>query len=305
MTLDSPHATPEASEAPARDQQRALTDAAPSIGALLRDLGLSPRKALGQHFLVSPGVLTRILDAADIAPNDPVVEVGPGLGVLTRGLVDRGARVTAVELDAEMAAALARSFAEQDRVRIIHADARTVDMASLAPPGEPYMVVANLPYYAATPIVRRFLEAEHPPRRLVVTVQREVARSMVAKPGGLGLLGLGVQFYGAPRIVATIRPGAFYPPPKVTSAVVRIDLHPQPLLPLSKREGFFALARAAFSSPRKQLRARSEPRARQASRRCGRPAPKGRSRPQAASGNLALDEWAALYDVFRDAGWLA
>ena len=131
MSLDSPQTTPEASDAALRGPEPALTGAAPSIGALLRDLGLSPRKALGQHFLVSPGVLTRILDAADIAPGDGVVEVGPGLGVLTRGLVERGARVTAVELDEEMAAALAHSFADQDRVRIICADARTVDLASL------------------------------------------------------------------------------------------------------------------------------------------------------------------------------
>ena len=301
MSLDSPQTTPEAS---ARDPERALADASPSIGALLRELGLSPRKALGQHFLVSPGVLTRILDAADIAPNDPVVEVGPGLGVLTRGLVERGARVTAVELDGEMAAALSRSFAEQDRVHILHADARTVDLDSLATPDEPYLVVANLPYYAATPIVRRFLEAEHPPRRLVVTVQREVARSMTAKPGSLGLLGLGVQFYGSPRIVATIRPGAFYPPPKVTSAVVRIDLHPQPLLPPSQREGFFALARAAFSAPRKQLRGGL-------SHALGRPPGavadllrKGGVDPTRRAQTLALDEWAALYRVFREAEWL-
>ena len=145
------HRAPDAPSAAARDPDRALANAAPSIGALLRDLGLSPRKALGQHFLVSPGVLARILDAADIAPGDAVVEVGPGLGVLTRGLLDRGARVTAVELDDEFAAALARSFAGHDRVRIVHADARTVDLDSLAPPGEPYLVVANLPYYAATP----------------------------------------------------------------------------------------------------------------------------------------------------------
>ena len=304
MSHGSPQTTPEASSAAARDPERALANAAPSIGALLRDLGLSPRKALGQHFLVSPGVLARILDAADIAPNDPVVEVGSGLGVLTRGLVDRGARVTAVELDDEMAAALARSFAEQGRVRIIHADARTVDLTSLAAPGQPYLVVANLPYYAATPIVRRFLEAEHPPQRLVVTVQREVARSMVAKPGDLGLLGLGVQFYGAPRIVATIRPGAFYPPPKVTSAVVRIDLHAEPLLPPSKREGFFALARAAFGAPRKQLRGGL-------SHALDRPPDavadllrKGGVDPKRRPATLALDEWAALYRVFREAEWL-
>ena len=294
---------PDAPSAAARDTGRALADASPSIGALLRDLGLSPRKALGQHFLVSPGVLARILDAADIAPGDAVVEVGPGLGVLTRGLVDRGARVTAVELDDELAAALARSFADH-RVRIVHGDARTVDLAALAPPGEPYLVVANLPYYAATPIVRRFLEADHPPRRLVVTVQREVARSMAAKPGGLGLLGLGVQFYGAPRIVAAIRPGAFHPPPKVTSAVVRIDVHPEPLLPTSQRESFFALARAAFSAPRKQLRGGL-------SHALGRPPDavadllrRGGVDPVRRPATLSLDEWAALYRVFREARWL-
>ena len=298
------HRAPEASPPAARAPERALADAAPSIGALLRDLGLSPRKALGQHFLVSPGVLVRILDAADIAPGDAVVEVGPGLGVLTRGLLDRGARVTAVELDDEFAAALARSFAGHDRVRIVHADARTVDIDALAPPGEAYLVVANLPYYAATPIVRRFLEAGRAPRRLVVTVQREVARSMTAKPGGLGLLGLGVQFYGAPRIVAAIRPGAFYPPPKVTSAVVRIDLHAEPLLPASQRESFFALARAAFSAPRKQLRGGL-------SHTLGRPPDavadllrRGGVDPVRRPATLSLDEWAALYGVFSDAGWL-
>ena len=305
MTLDSPHTTTDGPCAGARDPERALAAASPSIGALLRELGLSPRKALGQHFLVSPGVLARILDAAEIAPGDAVIEVGPGLGVLTRGLVERGARVTAVELDDEFAAALARSFAGRDGVRIVHADARTVDLASLAAAGEPYMVVANLPYYAATPIVRRFLEAEHPPRRLVVTVQREVARGMAATPGALGLLGLGVQLYGAPRIVATIRPGAFYPPPKVTSAVVRIDVHDEPLLPPSQREGFFALARAAFSAPRKQLRGGL-------SHALGRPADavadllrRGGVDPTRRAQTLSLGEWTALYGVFRDAGWLS
>ena len=138
----------------------------------------------------------------------------------------------------------------------------------------------------------------------VVDPALEVARSMVAKPGGLGLLGLGVQFYGSPRIVATIRPGAFYPPPKVTSAVVRIDLHSQPLLPPSKREGFFALARAAFSAPRKQLRGGL-------SHALNRPADavadllrRGGVDPTRRPQTLALDEWAALYRVFREAGWL-
>lgn len=215
--------------------------------------GLYPKKALAQHFLVSSGILRRIVNAADLTPEDLVVEVGPGLGVLTDALAQRARQVVAVELDRELADALVTRYSANPKVRIIHGDARTVPLDELVSPGAPYKVVANLPYYAATPIVRRFLEAPHRPALLVVTVQREVARRMVALPGDMSLLGVGVQVYGRAKIVAAIPPGAFRPPPAVSSAVVRIDPHREPAVDAENAEGFFALVRAGFSAPRKQL----------------------------------------------------
>ncbi len=211
----------------------------------------APRKSLGQNFLVDQGALRRVLAAADIRPTDVVVEVGPGTGLLTKLLAETGARVIAVELDNHLAARLSHDLGGLPNVEIVHADAREWDLAEV---DAPYKVVANLPYYAATPIVRRFLESKRPPSLMVVTVQREVAQSMTAVPGKMKLLSVGVQLYGSPRIMGYIRPGSFNPPPKVTSAIVRIDVYPKPALALEDTESFFRVVRAGFSGPRKQLR---------------------------------------------------
>ena len=289
-----------ASLEPSRDSS---SSAPTGIAAALRRLGLSPRKALGQHFLVAPGVLRRIVDAAEVTPDDLVVEVGPGLGHLTDALAQQAGRVVALELDGDLAAALERAFADRSNVRIVQADALTADLAQVAPPGHPYAVVANLPYYAATALVRRFLEAPHKPDRLVVMVQREVAQGMVAPPGRLGLLGVGVRYYGAPRIVGYVRPGSFHPPPKVTSAIVRIDVHPTPPVRVESEERFFALVRAGFAAPRKQLRgglshALGVPpdEAERALRAAG-------VDPKRRAETLTLEEWAALHAAAEEAGW--
>lgn len=228
------------------------TSSFPSVKASLARLGLSPRKALGQHFLVGRGVVVTIMKAAEIESLDTVVEVGPGLGVVTAELVQRAKRVIAVELDRKLALALERQFGTAN-LRVVCADAREVDVPELAG-GVPYKLVANLPYYAASPILRRFLESSHPPVRAVVMVQREVARNMVAQPGDMSLMSVGVQVYGRPRIAGYVPPSAFYPQPKVTSAIVCIDVYPQPAVELNDREGFFRVVRAGFSAPRKQLR---------------------------------------------------
>ena len=274
------------------------------VAARLRELGLRPRKGLGQHFLVSPGVVRRILEAAEVGPDQAIVEVGPGLGILTQALAQAGAQVIGVELDQELAGALTTAFqAYGPRVRILHADARTQDLASLAPAGVPYNVVANLPYYVGTLIVRRFLESERKPRRLVVMLQREVARSMVGSPGKLSLLGLGVRFYGSPSIVATVPPGAFHPPPKVTSAIVRIDVHQEPLLPADQEGAFFSLARAGFSAPRKQLRgALSHALARPPAEIEGLLRDAGID-PSRRAGTLDLRDWLALHSAWKERTW--
>lgn len=254
-----------------------------------------PKKALAQHFLVSSGILRRIVNAADLTPQDLVVEVGPGLGVLTDALARQARQVVGVELDRDLADALATRYSANPKVRIIHGDARTVPLDELVSPGAPYKVVANLPYYAATPIVRRFLEAPYRPALLVVTVQREVAQRMVALPGDMSLLGVGVQVYGRAKIVAAIPPGAFRPPPAVSSAVVRIDPHPEPAVGAESAEAFFALVRAGFSAPRKQLQGAL-------SHALERPAAEVRTMleqagvdPTRRAETLSVDEWRRVY----------
>ncbi len=253
------------------------------------------RKSLGQHHLVDTGVLSRILDAAELTEEDVVLEVGPGLGTLTRGLVERVSRVVAVEMDPRLAASLASRLGHPANLTTVEGDARTMDIVSLVGNEPGYKVVANLPYYAANPIVRRLLEAEPKPGLMVFMVQQEVARVMVAEPGRMGLLSVTTQFYAQPVLVCDVPPAAFRPPPKVTSAVVRLEIRPHPAVAVADREAFFALVRAGFSAPRKQLR-------NSLGHGLGVPAAlvgqllegldlDGRRRAE----TLTLDEWAAVY----------
>ena len=212
------------------------------------------RKSLGQHYLVDAVVLERILEAAELSAPDVVLEIGPGLGSLTRGLLERVASVIAVEMDPRLAASLASRLGNPANLTTVEADARTMDIGSLVGGQAGYKVVANLPYYAANPIVRRLLEAEPKPGLMVFMVQKEVAQVMVAEPGRMGLLSVAIQYYARPSLVCDVPPEAFNPPPKITSAVVRLEVRPEPAVAVADRDAFFALVRAGFSAPRKQLR---------------------------------------------------
>lgn len=198
--------------------------------------------------------LSRISGAADLSTDDVVVEVGPGLGVLTRHLAERAGRVVAIELDDTLAVRLKRELADHTNVEVLHDDARSVDLRAILAERTHYKVVANLPYYAALPILRRFLEAERRPELMSVMVQREVARKIAAAPGAMGLVSVAVQLYGRPRVVSHVPPRAFRPPPKVVSSILRIEVYPEPVLELDSVERFFDLVRAGFSARRKQLR---------------------------------------------------
>jgi 16S rRNA (adenine1518-N6/adenine1519-N6)-dimethyltransferase len=222
---------------------------------VLRRYGLRPRKGLGQNFLVDRRALERIVEAAELTPADTVLEVGPGVGQLTRLLAEAAGRVVAVELDPQMVAALRQELAGLRNVEIVEADILQVDPAALA--GRvPYKVVANLPYYITSAALRHLLKAQPPPSLLVVTVQEEVAARITAQPPEMSLLAVSVQFYGRPRRVARIPAGAFYPPPKVDSAIVRIDVYPPGERPVQVDdvEWFFRVVRAGFGQRRKQLR---------------------------------------------------
>ena len=224
-----------------------------TLRGLLRRHGLRPNKTFGQHLLVDRDALDAILSAAELTPEDNVLEVGSGTGVLTVELAERVHRVVAVELDRAILPVLRETTARFPHVEIIPRDLLDIQ-PSVVFGDAPYKLVANLPYYITALTLRHFLEASNPPRKLVVMVQWEVAQRLTAMPGDLSLLGLSVQFYGQPRLIAKVLAASFYPPPQVDSAIVRIDLFPHPLIEdPEERERFFALAHAGFAEKRKQV----------------------------------------------------
>ena len=225
----------------------------------LRRLGLTPHKALGQHFLLDEFVLGDIAEACQLDETSTVLEVGAGTGALTEELAQRAGHVVAVEIDEELAAIARRRLGAQGSVCIVAADILDFTPSELfeecdAAPAV-YTAVGNLPYYITQPVVRRLLEANPHPDRIVVLVQREVARRIVGGDGRESLLSMAVKVYGEPEAMFDVPATAFWPEPKVQSAVVRIECHAEPAiaLPPEGLERFFRLLRAGFSEPRKQL----------------------------------------------------
>jgi 16S rRNA (adenine1518-N6/adenine1519-N6)-dimethyltransferase len=212
---------------------------------------------LGQHFLADPNILRKIVEAAELSPDGVALEIGPGLGTLTRWLAKSAGYVVAVELDEGMLALLREELADLPNLRLVQGDILELDPVGLIRDlsSQPvYTAVANLPYYITSAAIRHLLEAEPPPNRLVLAVQLEVARRIIAEPGDMSLLAVSVQFYGRPRIVTKIPAGAFVPPPKVDSAVVRIDTYDMPPVDVPSADVFFRVVRAGFGQKRKQLK---------------------------------------------------
>lgn len=224
-----------------------------NVPALLKKHRLEPRKSLGQNFLVSDEALEKIVQAAGVDGGDAVLEIGAGLGSLTRVLALAANRVTAVELDRNLIPILRDVTGGLKNVEVVQGDMLELDPGELMK-SSGYLVVANIPYYITSALIRHLIEAGSKPARLVLTIQKEVAERVCALPGDMSLLALGVQVYGAARMVMKIPAGDFYPPPKVDSAVVRVDLFPQPVIPMEELDLFFRLAKAGFSQRRKMLR---------------------------------------------------
>jgi 16S rRNA (adenine1518-N6/adenine1519-N6)-dimethyltransferase len=222
---------------------------------LLQQFGLHPDKSLGQHFLVDPNQVDRIVQLAGVQPGDNVIEVGPGLGALTGGLVEAGANVLAVEIDRGLAGALRHQFDGTDTVQVIEHDALTVDWSVVADPSKSWSMVANLPYNVATPLVLDVLDTVPHVQSLLVMVQREVAERMVAEPGtsNYGIPSVKVAYWATGELVAKVPPTVFLPPPRVESALVRLDRHPERRF-VEPVDQVFALVRTAFGQRRKMLR---------------------------------------------------
>ena len=275
------------------------------IKALLQQFGLKAKKRLGQHFLVDEDILESILSAAELSRNDIVVEVGPGLGILTKRLAEVAGKVIAVELDFKLVRMLRESLASFPNVEIIHADILKIapqqllgDYLTIPELAQGYKVVANLPYYITSPILRHFLEARAKPSLMVVMVQKEVGEAIAANPGKMRLLSVSTQFYSKPTIIAFVPAGSFYPPPKVDSLILRLDVYSKPPIEVCDVDNFFDIVSCGFRSPRKQLR-NSLAKAlgmspSQVALLLGRAGIEARRRAE----TLNLGEWKELWEVF-------
>jgi 16S rRNA (adenine1518-N6/adenine1519-N6)-dimethyltransferase len=276
-----------------------------SLRSQLRELDIHPRKSLGQNFLVARGVLNQILAVAEVGAGDQVLEIGPGLGTLTRALAEYARRVVAVEVDRALVSALGEQLRDCTNVEIVAGDILTLNVTALIQQGTQdcpaadrrYKVVANIPYNITSAVLRHLLEAEMRPDLIVLMVQKEVAQRITAQAGEMSLLSVSVQFYGLPRLMHHVPAGAFYPVPKVDSAIIRIDPHPELPLPDEQIEPFFRVVRAGFGQRRKQLRnslagglGLSAIAVEQMMRQAG-------IAPERRAQTLTIDEWINLYQA--------
>ena len=271
----------------------------------LHRLKLRSRKRLGQHFLVDEEVLEKIVTTADLSESDTVIEIGPGLGVLSREIARRAGRLIAVELDDRLASILKHNMADSANTTVINENVLNMQPSSLielAQQGDsaaenPYKVVANLPYYITSAVMRHFLGAALKPGLMVVMVQKEVAEAIVAEPGRMSLLAVSVQLYARAELVDYVPARCFYPTPDVDSALIKLVCHPGLAVKVNE-EGFFKLVRAGFTASRKQI-------CNSLARGLGVDKGAIRSRlsdagiaPERRAQTLSLEEWAELWRVF-------
>lgn len=264
-----------------------------NVSAVLKRFGLKADKSLGQNFLQDASALECIAKAAEIQPEDTVLEVGPGLGSLTRYLAASAREVVAVELDGRLIRPLEEVLAPHRNVRVEQGNILDISPGDLiAQPN--YLVAANIPYYITSAIIRHLLESKNKPRRIVLTIQKEVAERICAKPGDLSLLALSVQVYGNPRVVASIPAGAFFPAPKVDSAVLVVNIYPVPYIDAPLLDTFFKLIKAGFAQKRKTLRNSLSAGLRKSTTEIVELLKRANIDPMRRAETLNLDEWRVL-----------
>ena len=282
-----------------------------AVRRLLKEFDIRPRKGLGQNFLIDRRALERIVEAAELGSEDIVLEIGPGLGTLTRLLAERARRVVAVELDQRLTEVLSQTLADYPNVEIVRGDILQLDPVELirsamkscsSAPLLPFKVVANLPYYITSAVLRHLLTAKVRPKLMVVTVQLEVARRITAEPGDMSLLAVSVQFYGRPRIVARIKASAFYPSPQVDSAVIRIDLEGHPITEVDDADSFFEVVRAGFAQRRKQLRNTLSAELALPASEVAQALSRAGINPKRRAQTLSIEEWAKVWKEMQARG---
>lgn len=231
------------------------------IKKLLKEKGMRPSKRLGQNFLVSKSVLKKIIEAADLEKTDIILEIGSGIGTLTQELAKRAKKVIAIEKDKKMVEILKEILKDFKNVKIVEEDILKIENGSITKwlNGLNYKIISNLPYYIASPVIRKFLETKTPPQKMILMVQKEVAQRILAHPPKMNLLAISVQFYAKPKIVSYVSKRAFWPSPKVDSALIKLsEIKPKSYQHKSAQIStdqrlFFKIVKAGFSHPRKQL----------------------------------------------------
>jgi len=268
------------------------------IFPLIQKYQVQPKKSLGQNFLVDPNGLNKVLQAAQLSPEDTVLEIGAGLGSLTYLLAQQAKYVVAVELDKRLIPPLTEVLAGFENIKI-----KQGDMLELSPDAllgtARYVVVANIPYYITSALIRHLLEADHKPTRMVLTVQQEVAERILARDGKMSLLALSVQVYGKPELKARIPAGCFYPPPEVDSAVLSIELYEEPLFPSESLDLFFKLAHAGFAQKRKTLRNTLATGMNESPAWAEKLLTAARIDPQRRAETLSMQEWKQLVEAYQ------
>jgi 16S rRNA (adenine1518-N6/adenine1519-N6)-dimethyltransferase len=267
------------------------------IPPLLKRYGIAPKKSLGQNFLISHSALKQIVQAANLSRDNVVLEIGAGVGNLTRLLAVQAGKVVAVELDNRMLLPLEEVLGGFENVEIVQGD-----IMKLKPGGlglvSGYKVVANIPYYITSALIRHLLESDPRPSSMVVTVQSDVARRMCAIPDDMNLLALSIQVYGTPLMVGNISSVSFYPPPDVDSSIVSIQMFDQPVLPEKELKILFRIAKAGFSQKRKTLRNSLSAGLRLSTVEAGKLLESSGIDPMRRAETLSLPEWKTLTEKF-------
>jgi 16S rRNA (adenine1518-N6/adenine1519-N6)-dimethyltransferase len=256
-----------------------------NIKQLLKQYNLRPNKVMGQNFLINQKALLEIVQTADISKQDNILEIGPGLGILTKELAQKAKKIVAIEKDKRMVEILKNVLKDYENIELIHGDVLKTKDFKL----KNYKVVANIPYYLTSPMTRMFLESANPPQEMILMIQKEVAQRICAKPPKMNLLAVSVQFYAKPKIISYVSKSSFWPQPKVDSAIIKIsDINKPKNVDIKK---FFQIVKAGFSKPRKQL-VNNLPReaTKKALAQCG-------LSTQARAANLSVSDWRTIARV--------
>lgn len=261
--------------------------------------GIKANKGLGQHFLIDAESVEAIIEAAEITSEDTVLEVGPGLGVMTDELAKTEAQIVAVEMDKTLAELLRRRLPEN--VKVEESDIMKFNLSGLP---TDYKVVANVPYYITSPIIRLLMESKNPPVHSVLLIQKEVAERIAAKPGGMSILALSVQYYADVELVVDVPRDKFYPIPNVDSTVIKIIRKDQPAFEADTYK-LFRLIKAGFGEKRKQLRNSLSGGLQISTDQAAELIQSAGLKDTARAQELSLDQWKSLYDVTIDGGYLS